>query len=229
MAADTDEVVDASFGEPAPAVRALRAVAAVGSPAVSANSPGPIAGGRPTRCRVRARRSRYEHLLLALSDSDVVKTILGQSRSRSMTSSDRSNPKPSAARAVRGRSRRVAPGQGRAQPRFVASNELGHSYVGPEHFLIGPLRKAKVWRPTCCAVTASRRSAAPAGKQGGRQRGRGWPRRTPTNTPELDKYSRDLTKMAPRANSIQSSAVRRRSRPPSRAGPAQEKQPGVDR
>ena len=48
-----------------------------------------------------------------------------------MTSSDRSNPKPSAAiKPFEGRDRRVARVRDALSRAFVASNELGHSYVG---------------------------------------------------------------------------------------------------
>ena len=59
MAADTDDVVDASFGEPAAAGSVRRAVAAVVWPAASANSRKPCAGGRQTRCRIWPRRGGY--------------------------------------------------------------------------------------------------------------------------------------------------------------------------
>ncbi len=74
-----------------------------------------------------------EHLLLALADSDVVKTIWVSSRSRSMTSSGRSSLRPSAGTSPSRADRRVAAREGCAQPRR-GLNELGHSYVGPEHF-----------------------------------------------------------------------------------------------
>ncbi len=79
-----------------------------------------------------------EHLLLALADSDVVKTILGQFKikvddlKRQIESEAKRGDKPFEGEI--GVSPRVKDALSRA---FVASNELGHSYVGPEHFLIG--------------------------------------------------------------------------------------------
>ena len=76
MTADTDEVIDASFGQPPRPVRACapsrhrarqphqRTVEALLQAAAT--------------LQVRARQVDTEHLLLALSDGDVVKTILGQ-------------------------------------------------------------------------------------------------------------------------------------------------------
>ncbi|HBU4156303.1 TPA: ATP-dependent Clp protease ATP-binding subunit, partial [Klebsiella pneumoniae] len=78
-----------------------------------------------------------------------------------------------------------------------ASNELGHSYVGPEHFLIGLAEEgeglaANLLRRYGLTPQALRQQVSKVvGK--GAEDGRA---ETPTNTPELDKYSRDLTKMA---------------------------------
>jgi len=75
-----------------------------------------------------------EHLLLALADSDVVKTILGQFKikvddlKRQIESEAKRGDKPFEGEI--GVSPRVKDALSRA---FVASNELGHSYVGPEH------------------------------------------------------------------------------------------------
>jgi ATP-dependent Clp protease ATP-binding subunit ClpC len=64
----------------------------------------------------------------------------------------------------------------------VASNELGHSYVGPEHFLIGLAEEGEglaanfmaPLRPARCKRCAS-------GKQGGRQGAEDGRAETPTN------------------------------------------------
>jgi ATP-dependent Clp protease ATP-binding subunit ClpC len=95
-----------------------------------------------------------EHLLLALADSDVVKTILGQFKikvddlKRQIESEAKRGDKPFEGEI--GVSPRVKDALSRA---FVASNELGHSYVGPEHFLIGLAEEGEGWPPTCCAAT----------------------------------------------------------------------------
>ncbi len=80
----------------------------------------------------------------------------------------------------------------------MASNEFSAiSYVGPEHFLIGLAEEgeglaAKLLRRYGLMPQALRQQVSKVvGK--GAEDGRA---ETPTNTPELDKYSRDLTKMA---------------------------------
>ncbi|HBU0200775.1 TPA: ATP-dependent Clp protease ATP-binding subunit, partial [Klebsiella pneumoniae] len=139
-----------------------------------------------------------EHLLLALADSDVVKTILGQFKikvddlKRQIESEAKRGDKPFEGEI--GVSPRVKDALSRA---FVASNELGHSYVGPEHFLIGLAEEgeglaANLLRRYGLTPQALRQQVSKVvGK--GAEDGRA---ETPTNTPELDKYSRDLTKMA---------------------------------
>jgi ATP-dependent Clp protease ATP-binding subunit ClpC len=139
-----------------------------------------------------------EHLLLALTDSDVVKTILGQFKikvddlKRQIESEAKRGDKPFEGEI--GVSPRVKDALSRA---FVASNELGHSYVGPEHFLIGLAEEgeglaANLLRRYGLTPQALRQQVSKVvGK--GAEDGRA---ETPTNTPELDKYSRDLTKMA---------------------------------
>ena len=136
--------------------------------------------------------------LLALSDSDVVKTILGQFKikvddlKRQIESEAKRGDKPFEGEI--GVSPRVKDALSRA---FVASNELGHSYVGPEHFLIGLAEEgegfaANLLRRYGLTPQALRQQVSKVvGK--GAEDGRA---ETPTNTPELDKYSRDLTKMA---------------------------------
>ncbi|WP_407324880.1 Clp protease N-terminal domain-containing protein [Klebsiella variicola] len=147
-----------------------------------------------------------------------------------MTSSGRSSLRPSAGQALRGRDRRVAAREGCAQPRLRGLNELGHSYVGPEHFLIGLAEEgeglaANLLRRYGLTPQALRQQVSKVvGK--GAEDGRA---ETPTNTPELDKYSRDLTKMA-RDGKLDPVIGARRDRNHHRgAGPAQEEQPGADR
>ncbi len=90
MAADTDEVVDASFGEPARPVRAPRAVAAVGSPAVSANSPRPCCRRPPDTLQSSgAPKSIPNTCCWRYPTATWSRPSWGSSRSRSMTSSAR--------------------------------------------------------------------------------------------------------------------------------------------
>ena len=138
------------------------------------------------------------HLLLALSDSDVVKTILGQFKikvddlKRQIESEAKRGDKP-----FEGRDRRVAPGQDALSRAFVASNELGHSYSRAGAFPDRARRgRRRFGGQPAAPLRPHAASAAPAGKQGGRQGAEDGRAETPTNTPELDKYSRDLTKMA---------------------------------
>ena len=135
---------------------------------------------------------------MALADSDVVKTILGQFKikvddlKRQIESEAKRGEKPFEGEI--GVSPRVKDALSRA---FVASNELSHSYVGPEHFLIGLAEEgeglaANLLRRYGLTPQALRQQVSKVvGK--GAEDGRA---EAPTNTPELDKYSRDLTKMA---------------------------------
>ena len=199
MAADTDEVVDASFGEPAPAATgtARRRGSGLAS-RISEQSEALLQEAARHAAEFGRAEVDTEHLLLALSDSDVVKTILGQFKikvddlKRQIESEAKRGDKPFEGEI--GVSPRVKDALSRA---FVASNELGHSYVGPEHFLIGLAEEgeglaANLLRRYGLTPQALRQQVSKVvGK--GAEDGRA---ETPTNTPELDKYSRDLTKMA---------------------------------
>ena len=78
-----------------------------------------------------------------------------------------------------------------------ASSDLGHSYVGPEHLLIGLAEEgegmaADILRRYGLSSQAIRQKVTKVvgrGAEGGRVD-------APSNTPNLDKYSRDLTKLA---------------------------------
>ena len=199
MAADTDEVVDASFGEPAPAGTgtARRRGSGLAS-RISEQSEALLQEAAKHAAEFGRPEVDTEHLLLALADSDVVKTILGQFKikvddlKRQIESEAKRGEKPFEGEI--GVSPRVKDALSRA---FVASNELGHSYVGPEHFLIGLAEEgeglaANLLRRYGLTPQALRQQVSKVvGK--GAEDGRA---ETPTNTPELDKYSRDLTKMA---------------------------------
>jgi len=199
MAADTDEVVDASFGEPAPAGTgtARRRGSGLAS-RISEQSEALLQEAARHAAEFGRAEVDTEHLLLALIDSDVVKTILGQFKikvddlKRQIESEAKRGDKPFEGEI--GVSPRVKDALSRA---FVASNELGHSYVGPEHFLIGLAEEgeglaANLLRRYGLTPQALRQQVSKVvGK--GAEDGRA---ETPTNTPELEKYSRDLTKMA---------------------------------
>ena len=199
VAADTDDVVDASFGEPATAGSGAPRRRGSGlASRISEQSEALLQEAAKHAAEFGRSEVDTEHLLLALADSDVVKTILGQFKikvddlKRQIESEAKRGDKPFEGEI--GVSPRVKDALSRA---FVASNELGHSYVGPEHFLIGLAEEgeglaANLLRRYGLTPQALRQQVSKVvGK--GAEDGRA---ETPTNTPELDKYSRDLTKMA---------------------------------
>lgn len=96
VAADTDDVVDASFGEPADAGSVLRRRGSGLASRISEQSEALLQEAAKHAAEFGRSEVDTEHLLLALADSDVVKTIPVSSRSRSMTSSGRSSLRPSA-------------------------------------------------------------------------------------------------------------------------------------
>lgn len=97
VAADTDDVVDASFGEPAAAGSGAPRRRGSGlASRISEQSEALLQEAAKHAAEFGRSEVDTEHLLLALADSDVVKTIPGRSRSRSMTSSGRSSLRPSA-------------------------------------------------------------------------------------------------------------------------------------
>ncbi|MBX3492643.1 MAG: ATP-dependent Clp protease ATP-binding subunit [Parvibaculum sp.] len=140
-----------------------------------------------------------EHLLLALTGSDVVRNVLDQFK----ISVDQLKAQIEA-EATRGEkphegeigvSPRVKDALTRA---FGASTDLGHSYVGPEHLLIGLAEEgegiaANMLKKLGLTPQALRQQVARVVGKSGAEDGKS---ETPTNTSELDKYSRDLTKMA---------------------------------
>lgn len=142
-----------------------------------------------------------EHLLLALTASDVVVTILEQfkiSPTDLKQQIETDAPRGMAAETPETAQIGVAPRVKDALARaFQASSELGHSYVGPEHLLIGLAEEGE----GMAAELLTRYGLTP---QAIRQKvtkivGRGAEEGrvdTPSNTPNLDKYSRDLTRMA---------------------------------
>ena len=199
VAADTDDVVDASLSEPAAAGSGVPRRRGSGlASRISEQSETLLQEAAKHAAEFGRSEVDTEHLLLALADSDVVKTILGQFKikvddlKRQIESEAKRGDKPFEGEI--GVSPRVKDALSRA---FVASNELGHSYVGPEHFLIGLAEEgeglaANLLRRYGLTPQALRQQVSKVvGK--GAEDGRA---ETPTNTPELDKYSRDLTKMA---------------------------------
>jgi ATP-dependent Clp protease ATP-binding subunit ClpC len=141
-----------------------------------------------------------EHLMLALTDSDVVRTILGQfkvSVDDLRHQVEAEAPRGAAGEAPEGGEIGVTPRVKSALGRaFAASRDLGHSYVGPEHLLIGLSEEegiaGDVLRRYGLTPQAIRQQVV---KVVGRGAEEGEVER-PTNTPVLDKYARDLTALA---------------------------------
>jgi ATP-dependent Clp protease ATP-binding subunit ClpC len=145
-----------------------------------------------------------EHLLYALDNSDVVRTVLDQFK----VSADemRQQIERDAPRAERtGKDKSDSPVEIGVSPRlkdalsraFAASHELGHSYVGPEHLLIGLAEEDEgmagdILRRYGLTPQALRQQIVKVVGRGAEE-GRV---ETPTNTPNLDKYARDLTALA---------------------------------
>ncbi|NHF72273.1 ATP-dependent Clp protease ATP-binding subunit [Paracoccus xiamenensis] len=142
-----------------------------------------------------------EQLLYVLPDSDAVEAILKQFKVNpadlraeiDRRATDEPGGKISEDDEI-GVSPRVKSALNRA---FTAAKEMGHSYVGPEHLLIGlsevPDSYAgtllKKYGLTPQALRQQTVKVVGKGAEDGRVE-------TPTSTPELDKFSRDLTKMA---------------------------------
>lgn len=142
-----------------------------------------------------------EHLLYVLPESDVVQAILKQFklspndlRGYIEQNASRGNlSKQEEENAEVGVSPRVKSALERA---FTASRELGHSYVGPEHLLIGLAEvpdsfAGNLLQKYGLTPAALRQQAVKV--VGRAEEGRV---ETPSNTPQLDKYSRDLTALA---------------------------------
>jgi len=198
-AAAADEVDDAPFGEPASTASGTPRRRGSGlASRISEHSEALLQEAAKHAADFGRSEVDTEHLLLALADSDVIKTILSQFKikvddlKRQIEAEAKRGDKPFEGEI--GVSPRVKDALSRA---FVASNELGHSYVGPEHFLIGLAEEGeglaanllRRYGLTPQALRQQVNKVVGKGAEDGRAE-------TPTNTPELDKYSRDLTKMA---------------------------------
>jgi ATP-dependent Clp protease ATP-binding subunit ClpC len=141
-----------------------------------------------------------EHLLYALADNDVVQAILSRlkiSPAALKTEIDELAP-PKDRKGKREGEIGVSPRVKAALlAAFTASRELGHSYVGPEHLLIGLAEEQEgiagdVLRRYGLTPQALRQQTVAVvgkGAADGRFEGR-------SETPNLDKYSRDLTALA---------------------------------
>ena len=142
-----------------------------------------------------------EHLLYALLDSDVVVEILRQFKLKPeelRTYIDANAPKgdfkPEGEQVQIGVSPRV---KSVLEQAFDISRTMGHSYIGPEHLLVALVSEDEglagdVLRKYGLSPESVRQQTVKVvGK--GAQEGRV---ETQTNTPQLDKYSRDLSALA---------------------------------
>jgi len=152
----------------------------------------------------KRREVDTEHLLHALTGSDVVCTILDQFKvsvgdlraqiqRESPHGEQKAGERGSEDREI-GVSPRLKDALGRAS---AASRDLGHGYIGPEHLLIGLAEEDEgmagdMLRRYGLTPQALRQQIV---KIVGRGAEEGRVER-PTNTPSLDKYARDLTALA---------------------------------
>lgn len=140
-----------------------------------------------------------EHLLYALADNDVVTEILKQYKLKPDDLKgyiDKNAPKgeKSVTEDEMGVSPRV---KSVLQGAYQISRELSHSYIGPEHLLIALATEPEgmahevleKYGLTSESLRVKTTKVVGEGAEGGKVD-------TQSNTPELDKYSRDLTEMA---------------------------------
>ena len=140
-----------------------------------------------------------EHLLYALADNDVIAEILKQYKLtprdlKGYIDANAPKDKPTNVQAEMGVSPRVKSVLSSA---YQISRELGHGYIGPEHLLIALAAEedgmaSEVLRKyglTPESLRAKTTKVVGKGAEGGTVK-------TQSNTPELDKYSRDLSNLA---------------------------------
>ncbi|MBW7056116.1 AAA family ATPase [Paracoccus bogoriensis] len=197
--AGDDGMVDATFGDEAPRARSARRQVGGFASKISEQAEKLLQEAARHAAEMGRAEVDTEHLLLALTGSDVVRTVLDQFKvsvdqlKAQIEAEAKRGEKPQEGEI--GVSPRVKDALSRA---FGASTDLGHSYVGPEHLLIGLAEEgeglaANMLKKLGLTPQALRQQVARVVGKSGAEDGRA---EAPTNTPELDKYSRDLTKMA---------------------------------
>lgn len=197
---DSDEFGDFSSGREYPSPRHREAVDI--DQYLSAHTKELLQEAAQTALKFKRDEVDTEHLLYAISNSDVVKEIYKQFK---VNPDDIKNyieaNTPKGLREVK----KDETTQLYISPRiknvfelaFQAAQELGHSYVGPEHLLVGLVEEedgmaGDLLRKYGLSPEAVRQKIIKVvGK--GAQEGRV---ETQSSTPQLDKYSRDLTKLA---------------------------------
>lgn len=140
-----------------------------------------------------------EHLLYAIAESDVVAEILRQFKLQAKDLKEYIDANaPKGARELKGEielsiSPRV---KNIFEKSFHISQELGHGYIGPEHLLIALAIEeglaGEVLRKYGLTPESLRQQTIKVVGKGAKE-GRV---ETKSNTPQLDKYSRDLTRLA---------------------------------
>ncbi|MBX9693694.1 MAG: AAA family ATPase, partial [Cyanobacteria bacterium] len=140
-----------------------------------------------------------EHALYVLADNEMVQSILNQFK---LSTSDLkgyldANCFTLGSEKWEGEIEISPRMKGALQLAFAAAQDLGHSYVGPEHILIGLAEEedglaGQVLRKYGLTPQALRQKTVKVVGQGA-QEGRV---EEPSTTPQLDKFSRDLTSLA---------------------------------
>ncbi|MDB5163909.1 MAG: ATPase with chaperone, ATP-binding subunit [Candidatus Saccharibacteria bacterium] len=155
-----------------------------------------------TAVKFGRREVDTEHLLYALADSEIVQEILKQFKLKSSdvkgyieTNAPKQEQIPKSEDTVEVT---VAPRVKQVlENAFRDSRELGHSYVGPEHLLLGLLQEdegmaGELLRRYGLTTESLRQKIVKVvgkGAEEGRVEGQ-------STTPQLDKYSRDLSELA---------------------------------
>ncbi|MDB5165834.1 MAG: ATPase with chaperone, ATP-binding subunit [Candidatus Saccharibacteria bacterium] len=169
---------------------------------ISENTKEIIQQAAETAVRFGRREVDTEHLLYALADSDVVQEIFKQFKLKSEDIKgyiEANSPKDSSKTldeekvevTVSPRVKQVL------EQAFDSSRQLGHSYVGPEHLLIGLLQEDEgmagdILRKYGLTPESLRQKIVKVVGQGAEE-GRV---ESQSTTPQLDKYSRDLSHLA---------------------------------
>jgi ATP-dependent Clp protease ATP-binding subunit ClpC len=169
---------------------------------ISENTKEIIQQAAETAVKFGRREVDTEHLLYALADSDVVQEIFKQFKLKSEdikgyieANAPKGDQKPADEEKVEVT---VSPRVKQVlEKAFSSSRQLGHSYVGPEHLLIGLLQEDEgmagdILRKYGLTPESLRQKIVKVvGK--GAEEGRVAAQST---TPQLDKYSRDLSELA---------------------------------
>ena len=142
-----------------------------------------------------------EHLLLALADNNVVQEILREFKldpEEIKTTIDQSAPRGTRKEPSYNEQIGVSPrAKSALENALTSSLELGHSYVGPEHILIGLIEEedgfaGELLRKLGLSPQSMRQKAVKVvgkGAEDGKMEDR-------STTPTLDKYARDLSALA---------------------------------